>query len=127
MAEAILIRAMPTVNVHSAGLGAMVGWAADPTAILLMKLRGIDISPHIAKQLSFQMAREAEIILTMNYRQKDEVVARYSFTRGRVFSLGERKNIEIVDPYQKDRKFFEQALSEIDIGVDSWLPVLKKI
>lgn len=127
MAEALFANALPGSKVSSAGLGALVGYPADPLAIQLMSSRDLNINNHIARQVSFHMVRESDIVLTMSLRQKEHTLSLFSFARGRVFSIGEREDFEVIDPYRQGLPVFELSLSQIDRGVKTWLPILSKI
>lgn len=107
--------------VHSAGLGALAGHAADPAACRLMTEKGLDISSHRARQLTDDMIRKADIILVMETWQKAAVEARVPSAKGKVFRLGEWGKTDISDPYQKDLSAFVQSLALIEQGVAQWV------
>ncbi|KVO52026.1 hypothetical protein WT77_20705 [Burkholderia stagnalis] len=125
MAVAMLARQLPSDCIDSAGLIALAGHRADPIAVELMRARGIDIGEHIAKQVSWSMVKQADVIFVMTDTQKKRVEALYPFARGRVFRLGHVSGIDVADPYQRGRPAFEWALKDIESAVAGWLPVLK--
>lgn len=127
MAEAILSNSLPSLSVASAGVGALVGQAADPMSQTLMRERNIDISNHVARQLNQDMCRKADLILVMDRRQRLYVEDTYPFTRGKVFLLLDNVAQSIPDPYKKQRDVFEQALAMIDEGANTWAERIKKI
>jgi len=127
MAEALLATELPNVNVASAGIGALVGKPADPMACQLMSARGIDISPHIAKQLNQDLCRRADLILVMDLEQKRHIESAYPFVRGKVYRLADSINRDVPDPYKRGEAAFEQALDLIDSGVQVWVERIKKI
>ncbi|MGE5528688.1 MAG: low molecular weight protein arginine phosphatase [Patescibacteria group bacterium] len=97
MAEALL-RKMLTENlgekaaeitVLSAGTGAVAGESASSLAIKVMGQEGIDLSKHRAKKLTADLAREADLILTMTYDQKKAVLSLAPAAKGKVFTLRE--------------------------------------
>ncbi|MFT4192206.1 MAG: low molecular weight protein-tyrosine-phosphatase [Comamonas sp.] len=120
MAEALLAQALPQARVHSAGIGALVGHAADDHAIALMKARGLDISAHRAQQLDTRLCQQHDLLLVMERQHKTFIEQQFPFARGKVFCLGQFENIDIPDPYQQDRAAFEYALQLIDQGVATW-------
>ncbi|RKT99083.1 protein tyrosine phosphatase [Burkholderia sp. Nafp2/4-1b] len=124
MAVAMLARRFPSDRIDSAGLVALVGNRAEPIAVALMRSRGIDISDHIAKQVSWSMAKSADVIFTMTDAQKKRVEALYPFARGRVFRIGHLSGSDVADPYQRGEAAFEWALKDIESAVASWLSVL---
>ncbi len=127
MAEAIFSSALPNFTVASAGIGALVGQPADPMSKTLMQERGIDISSHVARQISQEMCRNADLILVMDRRQRGYVEDTYPFARGKVFLLLDNAAQSIPDPYRKSREMFEHALNMIDEGANIWAERIKKI
>ncbi|MDF1678698.1 MAG: low molecular weight phosphotyrosine protein phosphatase [Legionellaceae bacterium] len=110
----------PDVSVSSAGLGALVGHPADPISQELMQLRGIDLSGHVARQLSPELVFESELILTMSTEQVKQVELRYPGACGRVHRIGKWEGYDISDPFRRPRAAFEQALILIEQGINEW-------
>lgn len=96
MAEALLHKMLKEnlgeraaeITVLSAGTGAVAGESASNLAIKVMNQEGIDLSKHRAKRLTAELAREADLILTMTLDQKHSVLA-MATGKGRVFTLRE--------------------------------------
>lgn len=118
MAEALLRRALPGTTIRSAGLQAMIGHPADPFAVQLMAEQGLDITSHRAQQISSQLVREADLILTMDREQKKAVESRYVESKGKVYRLGEFGQYDIADPYREGIDSFRAAYRLIDDGVN---------
>ena len=118
MGEALLKQAMPNTTVRSAGLHAMIGHSADPFAVQLMEEQGLDITSHRAQQISTQLVRDADLILTMDREQKKAVESRYPESRGKVYRLGEFGQYDIADPYREGIDSFRAAYRLIDDGVN---------
>ncbi|TAJ60725.1 low molecular weight protein-tyrosine-phosphatase [Variovorax sp.] len=127
MGEALIAAALPNLNVSSAGVGALVGHAADPLACALMAERGLNIEAHRARQLTNSMCQEADLILVMDEEQRLHVSQRHPFTRGKLFRLGEVARVDIPDPYRLGRSAFDQALQLIDAGATAWAERIKKL
>lgn len=108
------------ISVSSAGLAAVVGSNATPTANSLLKNRKIDISKHIARQLNDALVREADLILVMEEQQKKKIESQYSYALGKVFLLGKWGNFEVPDPYAGPASDYEHALELIDQGLKDW-------
>ncbi|KAF3996064.1 low molecular weight protein-tyrosine-phosphatase [Glaciimonas immobilis] len=119
MAEGLLKRALPEQTVRSAGIGAMIGYPADPFAIQLMQGQDIDISAHRGQSLMSWMVSEADIILVMDLDQKRFIEQKHPTSKGKVFRLGEFDKYDIPDPYQRDLAVFRQTYSLISKGVDA--------
>jgi protein-tyrosine phosphatase len=127
MAQGLLADALPGMQVRSAGLGALVGMPADPTAVRLMQDRGIDISEHRALQLTRQMCLDSEIVLVMDTEQRQNVEELYPQSKGRVFRLGEFSKRDIPDPYRKSEAAFRASFSLIDESVRDWIERIKRL
>ena len=124
MAEALLRHALSEKEefvVESAGLGALVGYAASEHAVALMSERGIDISSHRARQLHPELVNKADLILVMESGHKKAIETTDATVRGKVFRLGEWNDTDIVDPYRRSRKVFEEVLVDIDEGIADWV------
>lgn len=110
------------IAVSSAGLGALVDFAADDHAIELMGARGVDISGHRARAFDGAMGLAHDLILTMSLDQRHHVERRWPLLQGRVFVLGCWDDVEIGDPYRRGENAFREALADIDRCVASWVP-----
>lgn len=127
MAEGLLASALPDVEVSSAGLSAMSGYAADPMACELMGARGLDIAQHRARQINLDMCQRAELVLVMDHDQRRLVEQRYPFAVGKVFRLCEFSGQDVPDPYRATRAVFEQSLALIDGGVQQWVNRISRV
>jgi protein-tyrosine phosphatase len=127
MAQGLLAAALPQVQVHSAGLGAMIGSPAEETAVRLMQARGIDISAHRATQITRQMCVQADMVLVMDADQRKRLEAMYPQACGRVFRVGEYSKRDIPDPYRQPERAFRDALSLIDEGLREWLQRIHRL
>lgn len=127
MAEGLFEKALPDLQICSAGTMAMVGYGADPIAVQIMAERGMDISAHRARTLTEAIAREADLILVMDTLQQQQVSAQYPFVRGKLFRLGEMTKQDIPDPYQQSPEAFHNAFSLIESGVNEWVRRINSI
>lgn len=109
-----------SVQVSSAGLGALVEYPADPLVQAIMLERGLDISQHRARQVTNQMLFDSDIIFTMSTGQQEQIEGSLPSIRGRVHRLGKWGGYDIPDPFQRPREAFEQALLLIEQGVEDW-------
>lgn len=114
VAEAMLKQQLPHKHIESAGLGAMVGQGADPTATEIAKACGLDISAHIARQVNTDMMQSADLILVMSQGQRGQVGQQLPQAMGKTLllghwlvSVGQQKDIP--DPYKKSRDVFEHV------------------
>lgn len=124
MAQGLLAHALPGVEVISAGLSALVGERADSLACSLMAERGIDIGAHVGRQLELDHVRSAQIVLAMTRAQCKRIEIAHPFAIGKVYRLGHKEQIDVVDPYRLGRDAFEACLSQIECGLEHWLELI---
>ena len=128
IAEGLLRAAVgASIRVSSAGLRALVDVPPDPEAERLMREQGHDISTHRGRQLTPDMACDADIILVMDLQQKEWCTQIAPATRGRIFLLGQWLSTppsEIGDPFSQGPAAFRQAFEEIQQSVSAWVPHL---
>src|SRR3954451_11507451 len=121
MAEVLLARRLREKGiasvVQSAGLGALVGAPADPIACALMAGRGLELGSHRARQITQEMIRGADLVLTMEAGQQRAVEELDASARGRVHRIGRIGRFDVPDPYRQGRAAFEQALVLIERGI----------
>jgi protein-tyrosine phosphatase len=124
MAEALMAERARSrgvdVLVSSAGIAALVGRPAAPEAQDLMRARGLDISGHLARQLTPELLAAHELVLVMEEGHRRAVERMVPAARGRVRRLGHFGGFDVADPYLGPRAAFEQALVLIDRGVSDY-------
>ncbi|MDF2616822.1 MAG: protein tyrosine phosphatase, partial [Sedimentibacter sp.] len=62
------------INVSSAGLSAFEGDKANQKSIDVLKNKGIDISKHSARQLTGEIIKRSDLILTMTAAHKMSIL-----------------------------------------------------
>jgi len=127
MAQGLMREALPEIQVESAGIGALIGSPAAEEAVDLMRERGIDLKAHVARQISLDICRRADVILVMDVHQKEFLVKNYPFTQGKVFRIADNLKADVPDPYRKGVSAFVESLELIDAGVKSWVKRINKI
>jgi protein-tyrosine phosphatase len=128
MAEVLLAHGLGCrreVVVASAGIAAPVGAPADPLAQQLMQERNLNLSAHTARQLELDLVRQFQLLLVMDNRQRDWIQRRFPIAHGRVYLLGQWRDLEIPDPYRRPLADFQRALMLIEQGLEDWLIRLK--
>lgn len=126
MAAALLAAQLPGREIRSAGVGALIGYPADPLAVELMAEHGMDITEHRAQQASLSLLTPMDLILTLDQGHSDWLNHQYPQLRGRVHKLLRwRNNADVADPYRQPRAAFERAYREISAGVEDWLVKLR--
>ena len=127
MAEGLFRKAIPDVQICSAGISALVGHGADPIAVQIMAGAGVDISAHRARMLTDAIARDADLILVMDDQQKQQLATQYPYVRGKVFRLGETTRQDIPDPYRQAPEVFHTVFTLIENGVNQWVKRINSI
>ncbi|HEX7489934.1 MAG TPA: low molecular weight protein-tyrosine-phosphatase [Anaeromyxobacteraceae bacterium] len=121
MAEVLLARRLRergvAADVESAGISALVGRPAERHAQELMRERGLDLSRHLARQLTPELLREFELVLVMEAGQQRVVESMWPAARGRVHPIGRMGGFDVPDPFRQERPAFERALALIERGL----------
>lgn len=127
MAEGLLKRALPDLQISSAGLDAMVGYGADPLAMQIMYEQGIDISSHRARMMTETLVIDSDLILTMDSKQQQQIASGHPHTRGKVFRLCEPLKQDIPDPYCQSVEVFRSTYDLIAGGSSAWVKRINSI
>ena len=120
IAAALLKHHYPQKNIDSAGLSAVVGHHADAKAMAVMALDNIDMSDHIAKQISEDLVKKADLIFTMSFNQTKWIESQWPHCRVKTFKLGHWIDKDIADPYGHDQLAFETAKQDIIHSLELW-------
>lgn len=121
MAEALLRKMLiedlgekaATVQVVSAGTGAITGEIASPNAIEVMKYEGINLQNHRAKRISPEMVNAANLVLTMTLDQKKAVLNMMSSANNKVFTLAEfAEGVKEIEALMNQAEKLRQHLEE---------------
>lgn len=125
--ERLFKRALPDLDVRSAGLGALVGHTADRMASEVAAAQGLSLEGHQAQQLTAEMCRQADLILVMEKRHIEQVNRIDPAARGKTMLLGHWLNQkEIADPYRKSREAFEEIYGLLENATQKWVNVLSR-
>ena len=133
MAAGMLKAALPEelktrIAVSSAGIQALQGHRAADHAVETMARRGIDIKGHRARQVTGEMIRTADLILTMEKAQLSQLRRLVMFGRPDTRMISEfgplTGNPDIADPYGGTLEEYlscAQALEPCTQGLVHWL------
>lgn len=110
-----------TLQVSSAGIKALNNRPADTMAQRLLLERGIDLSLHRSKAISSSLLLSSDLILVMEQWHTLQLEHFLPSVCGRVFRLGQWKEYDILDPFQRGRPSYENALELIELGIEDWL------
>jgi len=124
--ERLLKNYLPSLDVESAGLGALVGKGADDSAASVAAIHNISLDGHCARQISGKMCREYDLILTMEKRHIARLCEIAPEMRGKVMLFGHWDDErEIPDPYRQSRDAFEAVYHLLDQSARQWAQALK--
>lgn len=113
------------VSVQSAGLEALSGVPVPSPVQDVLVGKGYAIPPDSSSvRLTMPMLKWADLALVMETVQRHEVLRRYPFATGKVWTLGHWLGSEVHDPVGGDHALFEASLALIERSADSWLPAL---
>lgn len=103
--------------VESAGLSVIPGDTANEKSIKVLKEEeNIDISSHVARQLTYEMIEEADLILTMTRQHKNAIISAVNKAADKTFTLKEYafgNDDDISDPYGRDYEVYKNCCAEI--------------
>ena len=105
------------VEVHSAGMQALVGHKIDASSASALGQLGIDPAQHRARQFEPWMARQSDLILTAERRHRDEIMTELPTLFRRTFTM---KELARLAPYMTERTaagaVTQAALSRSTVG-----------
>lgn len=112
---------MKNIEIDSAGLAARVGLPMEPTARAVLLEHQHRPPEHRACQLDSTMLQRADLVLVMESHHIDGIYRIAPEARGKTFLLGKwQGELEIQDPFRRDRTAFEQAYRQIRTAVEAW-------
>jgi protein-tyrosine-phosphatase len=126
------------ITVKSAGISAFEGDRANEKAIRVLNSMGIDIKNHKAKQLTLDLIKESDLILTMTTTHKNVIINYAPNYKQKVFTLkeyaslidnekGTIKNLDIADPYGLSYNYYEQSALEIKSELEKIINNIEKL
>ncbi|EMB6255569.1 TPA: protein tyrosine phosphatase [Serratia marcescens] len=119
--EALLRERLPGVKVASAGIHALVGEAADESAVYVASKHGVSLDNHVAQQLTGSLCRNYDLILTMEKRHVGAIARIAPEVRGKTMLFGHwLGQVEIDDPYRKSQEAFEHVFQLLLRSADKW-------
>ncbi len=112
--EYMLKKLLPTKEIASAGVGALVGKAADKMAAQVAQEHGVSLDGHIAQQVTSDLCRDYDLILVMEKGHIDAVANIAPEARGKTMLFGQWiGQQDIPDPKRQSREAFDHAYSLI--------------
>jgi protein-tyrosine-phosphatase len=107
---------LASLEVGSAGIGAVPGTPASEGAYLVMLERGIDLSGHRARLLTRELIEQSDVVLTMSRSHLGR--ARELGGGARAHLIGEYagrigRNAEVPDPYGADLDQYREVYRDL--------------
>jgi len=125
-AERLLRQALPQKRITSAGISALVGQPADPSALEAAESHGLSLDGHEAQQLTRELCQQHDLILVMEQRHIDAVCQLAPAVRGKVMTYGHWLQRDIPDPYRKSREAFDFTYELLTLATEAWVLRLTK-
>jgi protein-tyrosine phosphatase len=103
-------------RIASAGVYAPVGYAAAQNTLALLKQKGFDLNQHRSAQITQEMVRTFNLILTMERGQKEALQIAFPVHAQKIYLLSEMigENWEIADPIGGSYSDFEDTARDIE-------------
>jgi protein-tyrosine phosphatase len=125
--EQLLQKHLPHLEVTSAGIQALVGKPADPNSVAVAAEQDIDLSMHIAQQLTAELVAKHDLILVMERGHVNAVTKLSPAARGKTMLFGQwNGQQEIPDPYRQSKEAFEFVYAMMSESALKWAEKLKK-
>jgi len=103
--------------IRSAGISAAVGSPAAAEAIAVMRDHGLDLTKHEAQPLTEQLARHADLILTMTRGHFQSVIDRWPQAADRTHILMPDE-ADVPDPIGRPVEAYRHTAEQMKVGVD---------
>lgn len=103
----------------------MVGDPAHPFSRMVSEQYGFSLCEHIARQVTQDMVRNADLILVMDDQQRRMLENQFQGASGKTYCVGHFGKFEIPDPYGKNEEAFQETYQLIEKGIDDWIANLR--
>lgn len=122
LAEGLIRRDAPSLEVASAGIGAVVGGRMPEAAAHIAEREGLALEAHRGQQITRPMIQAHDVVLVMEADQKNWLFAQFPEARGRVFLASHwLDGADVPDPFRQADRVFEQVYATLERCVASWL------
>lgn len=113
-------------NASSAGISVISGSKVSKNSVETLKAYDIDISCHIPRQLTEDMLKEYDLVITMSRSHKDFIISFWPKYSDKIHSFSEYADSEdIFDPYGCDLDVYKLCASQINNGITNLIESLK--
>ena len=119
--ERLLRRALPELEVTSAGINALVGKPADKTASEVAAAHDLSLHGHVARQFTAGIGAGHDLILVMEQGHKREIARIAPQLAGRVMLFDKwTGETGIADPYLRSAEFHEKTFAALSEAAEAW-------
>ncbi|MGY0374353.1 low molecular weight protein arginine phosphatase [Clostridium sp. JNZ J1-5] len=131
MAEAIFnqLSDMENIKAYSAGISVVPGSKTSKnTATLIKSNFNLNISERNAVQLTEEMIRESDLVLTMTAYMRDVLSQKFFQEKNKIYTLNEFIGLsdDIVDPYGGNINIYEETFYMLNRGIELLLDKIKE-
>jgi protein-tyrosine phosphatase len=116
------------IRVFSAGLETTPGKPVNPVAEVIGRQYGLSLGEHRTTPINREMVLQADLIVVMEYSQRQRLLARYPEAQGKVLLLSSFRSgilTQIPDPYGGTIEQFDQCYQLIRQSCDNLLIYIK--
>lgn len=104
------------VTIVSAGISAAAGAPATPEGVQVMQTKGLDLSRHESQQLTEQLVRHADLVLTMTRGHRQTILSQWPEVAQRVAVLMPSGR-DVADPIGSPYEAYVACAEQIEQGV----------
>lgn len=103
-------------RIESAGVWALNRSPAAENTLQVLRSRGVDLSAHLSRQITFEMAEQFNLVLTMESNHREALRAAFPEHAHKVFKMSEMVGgqEDVADPIGFPVVVFEQTAREIE-------------
>lgn len=111
-------------RVESAGTWGVDGQPATSDAETVMRQRNLTLAGHVARTVTEQLIRDADVIVVMTHSHRDGLTAEFPFSRGKIHLLTELKGLayDIADPIGKPLNDYELCAANLQQLIEGGYP-----
>jgi protein-tyrosine phosphatase len=127
---AVLHQALPDIEISSAGLVGPGRPVPDHSETVATR-RGLDLSSHRSRLLSWEILRRADLVIVMDAKQERYVTHSLRFPADRVLIAGDLDPVAegpraIRDPWNQSLEVFEASFARLDRCAESLARILSR-
>ncbi len=107
------------ISIRSAGIAAAAGGMPSHQAVEVMQARGLDIAEHSSQPVTDQLARHADLILTMTSGHRKAIVSQWPELEMRTHLFAANRH-DVSDPIGQAGEVYARCADELDSFTDHW-------